>query len=137
MADFVELGDVNQFLPKDKLTLAEADRDATLETTAEQRVVSALRPIYDVSTWTLPGSTPILVKSIAGMFVAGWIYNRQFSQEASDATSYGNQLLAQAEGLLQGLVSGDLSLDDLDILPTGEPAYGLAAEPIFTMGEVF
>lgn len=135
MPNLVELEDINQFLPKDKLTLAEEDREVALESTAKEVVLSSLAPRFDTDEWISKQTTPNLVVSIIGMFVAGWIYNRQYGADATDDSGYGNVLLAQANALIQGLVGGSLDIDSPAI--AGDTPSYLESDPTFVMGEVF
>jgi len=136
VASLIELSDINQFLPADKLRILESEREPALEDTAKEIVFSKLGSRYSVDEWLGPQSTPNLIRSIMGMIVAGYIYDRQYGEDA-DGESYGSRLIQQAYDLLRGLVEGSLSLgDETPLVSAGSPSYK-KSEPVFVMGKVF
>lgn len=138
MAAVVTLDEVNQFLPQEKLTLATFTEVAELETTAQFVVIGTLSSRYDTTGWTTVDGTPKLVRTVIAMRVAAWAYNRQYSEEAVVAGSYGNWLLMQAAVLLDQLVDGTMELADELTIGT-RPGQGAVEEtdPTFLMGQVF
>lgn len=149
MSHVVPINKVNQFLPQDKLELddtvvagenlpADHDKFNDLEETARDIVFGRLGVYYDTSTWADPASTPSMVMNILGMLVAGWVYDRQFSEEATEGGSYGSRRVAEAYRLLEGVIAGEYSIG-VDLLvdaTAGAPSY-LASDPTFEMGEAF
>jgi hypothetical protein len=56
-----------------------------------------------------------MIKSIISMFVAGYLYNRQYSED-SNVSTYGSWLLRYASNLLNMVQSGEIDLADADAL---------------------
>jgi hypothetical protein len=139
MSHVVPLSKINQFLPVNKLQVPTADHDdivKDLEETARDIVVAKLSELYDTSGWSV--NKPSLVSTIIGMLTAGWIYDRQFSEEVADRESYGSRRVREAYALLEGIISGAIVLDGVPQLksPTGDPST-LETEPVFEMETVF
>lgn len=151
MSHIVSIDKINQFLPREKLGLdtstdsttgqaADHDVISDLEETARDIVFSKLATEYDVSDWSNgPTSPPSLVRNILGLLVAGWVYDRQFSEETTEGQSYGQRRVREAYALLDELLDGVLVLDGVDRLDAdAEPdASILETAPVFTMGEQF
>lgn len=152
MSHIVTKEHINQFLPQDKLEIP-SDADLHLFYNAEQLentiwdIAFAKLHEFDKSSWVgadgLPASdgVPSLIINAMAMWVAGSIYNKQFSEEATETgSSYGTRLKADAIALLDGVVDGYLTIDTLVVedvdqqlgLPTIE-----STEPIFTTGTMF
>lgn len=132
----ISLGDANAHLPTDKWELEELDAD--LVSQLEQHVLIKLADSYDVSSWTDVSNTPLLVRSLIGMYVAGHAYNRQFADEAADAGSYGSWLLSRADNVLVSLYEGIVSLvDEPQAFSRTTAEIGQFHEPKFVIGEVF
>lgn len=153
MSHIVTVERVNQFLPQDKLEITLA-ADETLHDyySAEQLENTiwdiALAKLYafDTSTWTdtngvpVPTEVPSLILDIVSMWVAGAIYNKQFSEESTDTgDSYGTKLKKDALALLDGIIEGILKVEELvyvDDAGVGQPST-LVTEPAFTMDTVY
>lgn len=121
MPTIIPIESINQFLPNDKLELDSTIDGATgdpvdwplvaaLATTARDIVVSRMSVRYNTTTW-FDSDTPSLMMNIASMLVAGWVYNRQFSEEAVESSSYGNSLIQQAYKLLGDALGGSAVVD--------------------------
>lgn len=151
MSHVIPIAKVNQFLPNEKLSLdvtidvgtglpVDHALIADLEETGRDIVHGRIAATYDTTLWVDPASTPTLVTNIVGMMVAGWVYDRQFSEEAATGDSYGQRRLLEAYALLEAVVDGTYVLDDVtpvvDGTATGEPSV-LESEPVFVMGEPF
>lgn len=122
MATIIPIHFINQFLPQDKLELDSTIDVATgdpvdwplvadLAVTARDIVVSKSAIRYNTSTWFI-SDTPSLMMNTAGMLVAGWVYNRQFSEEAVESSTYGNQLIEQAYRMLDAALGGSVVVED-------------------------
>ncbi|MCA1807291.1 MAG: hypothetical protein LC687_05525 [Actinobacteria bacterium] len=149
MSTIIPIHVINQFLPNDKLELESALDGQTqlpvdwplvaeLVVTARDIVVSKMSTRYNTSTW-FDSDTPSLMMNVAGMLVAGWVYNRQFSEEAVESSSYGNQLIEQAYRMLDSALGGtsvvegaEFTTDSATQSATFEPT-----EPVFLITERF
>jgi|SRR5215471_976031 len=106
---YINVTDVSQWLEPTKLNITTLDTQ--LEATAFEVVASRLSVRYDTSLWTSISTTPPLVQKILGMMVAGYTYNRQYS-ENEDLDKYGFWLLSYADNLITGLATGVVDLVD-------------------------
>lgn len=124
MATIIPVATINQFLPNEKLELDESISGATgdpigyelvreLAVTARDIVKSKLAVRYQTNTWFAgDGSTPSLMMNIAAMLVAGWVYDRQFAEEAIEGSSYGTRLIERAYSLLDDALGGEFVIAD-------------------------
>lgn len=124
MSAHVTVAEVQQWLETSKLDLS-GSFDLDLEASAAELVLSRLRAGYATDTWVDESTTPTLVRMIIAMFVAGWTYDRSFSEQGTETTSYGKQLESAAMDLLGGLVAGSsiLSEGSLERDATSYPAF--------------
>jgi hypothetical protein len=149
MSHIVPIEKINQFLPIEKLeldTTLEAETEfpvdhykiSDLEETARDNVFARLATVYDVDGWSSPNQRPSLVTNILGLLIAGWVYDRQFSEESTSAGGYGQRRVREAWALVDELLAGTLIIEEdrLDIDDLGEASV-LETEPVFTMGEQF
>jgi len=162
----VYINEVQQWLERTKLDLGggpgfPADYQ-DLENAAKQQVFGEVSQLYDTSAWIDAASTPKLIRQVVSLFVAGWIYDRAYSEEDnSGGPTYGTKLEGMALTLLAGIADGTTQLEEipLDSSAINDPSFypndatgteeitdaagnliGLAAgsEDIkFAMGEVF
>lgn len=149
MSHVIPISKVNQFLPHNKLELDETisaqtglpvdhDKIADLEETARAIVLGQLQVRYDTTGWLAPTAPnqpvgPGLVLSATGMLVAGWVYDRQFSEEAIEGSSYGARKVREAYALLSGILSGTYDIgEEILVDPAGEPSV-FVSDPVFTM----
>ena len=149
MSIIIPLYYINQFLPNDKLGLNESTDPQTgepmdlplvadLSVTARDIVVSKMAVRYNVSTWFI-SDTPSMMMNIAGMLVAGWVYNRQFSEEATESSSYGNALIQQAYSLLERVLGGGAVVEGTELSSSAatQSASFAPTEPAFLIEERF
>jgi hypothetical protein len=152
----VSLAEVQQWLEPTKLTVTAVD--PALEASAFNVVASTLGTRYDSSGWTDQYNTPPLIRTIVSMHVAGYTYNRQYSENA-DVSSYGAWLVRYATTLLQQVDNKQVILvgEDADVeefsypafFPTdnstnladpklgGDPTDPNASPRVFSMGQLF
>lgn len=120
MAAVISLAEAQQWLETTKLGLASLD--AELEDSGQAWAFGVVGQAYDTTNWVTPASTPRLVRKAISMWVAGWEYNKRYSEEAAQAGAYGNTLIATAQALLEGVADGVIDLDDedgvIDVTPT-------------------
>lgn len=137
MSHVVALEKVNQFLPHEKMEVVKHSDVNDLEETARDIVFGKLALYYDTPTWTTPATTPSMVNNILGLLVAGWVYDRQFSEEAAEGGSYGSRRVEEAYRLLEGILAGEYDIGDMLPTATGGAPSVLETEPLFAMGEAF
>lgn len=111
---------VQQWLEATKLTLSSIDPE--LAESAREVAFSTLVNSYDTTVWVDSDTTPKLVQSAISMLIAAWIYTRAYSEEGGEAT-YGNDLEQKAYALLNGIASGEISLEEY-------PGVGATSETI-------
>lgn len=146
---YLIVADVQQWLEQTKLLLTEFD--PALELTARNVVLGALSSRYDITTWLDAATTPSQARQIMSMLVAGWTYQRQYSQDlAIDGTNWGVRLEKMAMNLLAAIMDekvdlmGDTAIT-AEASSTGPTFYPTDAQEIddsgegrkFTMGSVF
>jgi hypothetical protein len=123
----INVSDAQSFLENTKANLTSLD--TTLENEWATYVLGRLAdtyldPIFGIQTWIDTTTTPQLVKMAIAMLYAGWYYDRQFSEEDTGTTSYGAELRANAELLIEGIISGSILL--VELLP-----YMAETAPVF------
>jgi hypothetical protein len=149
MSHIIPILKINQFLPIDKLSLdttvdvdtqlpVDHDKIADLESTARDIVFGNLAETYDVNDWYGgPTSPPSIVRNVLGMLVAGWVYDRQFSEEAATGNSYGQRRIREAYGIMQSIMDGTITFGE-EMLDLPHRTGGvLETDPMFTIGEQF
>lgn len=108
--------DVQAWFELTKMTVSSVD--AAREDQISSQVLSQIGNLYpdQVLTWIDTTTTPKLVKSIISMMYAGWMYDTQYSENPDDNT-YADRLRAQAQNLIEGIMSGAIALLDVPTLP--------------------
>lgn len=141
---------VNQFLPQEKLDIPDGELHSVyygeeLENTIWD-ITRAKLFEYDISGWLsatnkpIPGSMPNIILDIVAMWVAGAIYNKQFSEESSETgQTYGSKLKKDALSLLEGIVGHVLVVDGLESSELDEDRQPSVweTEPMFTTSSEF
>ena len=133
----IALKDVQQWLEPTKLQLTELNTD--LAESARAIAFSIVGEAYDTTTWVNPGVTPAAVKAAISLLVAGWTYQRAYSQNGT--SKYGISLESKAMRLLEGIANGTNSLMEVpspdtnlvDFFPTDASGY---AEVYDAMGHL-
>lgn len=103
----IALADVQQWLEPTKLTLTELD--SKLEASARAIAFSIVGEKYSTITWVDVATAPASIRACISLLVAGWIYQRQYSQN-NETTKYGLNLERKAMRWLEDLAAGTLSL---------------------------
>lgn len=104
--------------------------DPNLETQISNDVLARCSTTFPdlVSTWVDNNTTPALVKMVIAMNYAGWFYDRQFSEMiTSSPTTWGMVLRANAETILDGIISGSVVLPEVIAAGSSDPQ----TDPIF------
>lgn len=94
-----------------------------LLTHIETEVIARLSGAHDVSGWANAATTPSVVRTAISKKFIAWLYRRQYSESIEDNdASYSALLDANAELLIQGLISGAIEIPGVDS-DTDEPLY--------------
>jgi hypothetical protein len=119
--------DANRLLDGTKIRFANESNAADEQTRADRIIRAALYDLFpdEVDTWDVDTFVPGLVKEIASMFMAGFRYNRIYSQETLGSNSYGRGLVNDAEQLLEDIREGRKTLVDVPVVVdvTGSPSF--------------
>lgn len=107
----ITVGEVQAWFQGTRLTVTESEIQA-FELVATTTVFSALSRKYTTTSWLNQVSTPDIVRAIISMFVAAWVYQRSYSDNA-DLSSYGTWLEGKAYHLLEAAANGDLLIPGL------------------------
>jgi len=88
------------------------------------QVIAEISQSYDVSTWLDTTTTPSLVRKIIAMEYVAWYFQRTYSED-DGINTYGVMLLAEAKNLIQGIISGSITLPDApgDPVSTSQPVF--------------
>jgi hypothetical protein len=115
-----------------------------LEASIATQVLSRIAHSYDTSGWNTPEATPQLVRTIIAMKYASWYYQRSYSEDSDTANDYALLLNANAETLIEGIISGANSLPEvegrIDPETISQPAFYPDATdpgPVFQMGKLW
>lgn len=95
--------------------------DAGLEESNAVEVFGQLSSVFDSSTWLDETTTPQLIRKLLAMRYVGWYFLRTYSED-TDISNYGMLLLAQADALLQGLLTGSIILPEVPVPLSNEQA---------------
>lgn len=147
----VTVSEVQAWLEPAKLTLATLDEE--LVTQLEEEILVQLSPQYTVSDWLTPETTPKIVRVIVAKTYASFYIDRAYSENQDGGNDYAARLMANANMLLTGLISGSIDIPETppinsstapsffptDMssaqLPTSEnPEFG---GPYFSLGRAF
>ena len=147
----VAVSEVQAWLEPAKLTLAALD--GALLDQLEEEILVQLSPQYTISGWTTPVTTPKIVRVIIAKTYASFYIDRAYSENQDGGNDYAARLMANANMLLTGLISGSIDIPDVPAAnsssapsffptdassaqePTSEnPEFG---GPYFSLGRVF
>jgi hypothetical protein len=117
----IEKSDVQAWVEHTKLTVEALD--PAMLSQLEAKVLGQLGGSFDTSSWTTPTNTPTLVKSVIAITYASWLYNRAYSEDQEALNDYALWLLAQANDLMTGILSGSIILDGVPVPSTGGPSF--------------
>lgn len=113
----VALSEVQAWLEATKLTLTTLDQE--LLSQLEEEILVQLNPQYNVSTWLTPETTPKIIRVIIAKTYASFHLDRAYSENQDNGNDYAARLMANANMLMTGLISG--SIDIPDTPPTNSP----------------
>lgn len=122
MASHILVDKVQQWLSSTKLKADDVDVD--LEVSASDYVLGRLSALYVTTAWLTDTTTPSLVQDIISMFVAAWIYRRSYAEVTTDgATEFPVWLEARAEMMINGILTGSITLPGSTSTATEQPLY--------------
>lgn len=112
------------------------DLDLNFLPQLETEVLAKISTVYDTTTWIDAASTPALIRVILTKMYAGWIYDRAYSENQSEANPYAAMLKENAGMLLQGLIDGTIELPGIPATSSPNPSFypndaSSAMEPTF------
>lgn len=121
------LDDINANLPSEDqgATVVATDANTGLLQVSVARVVRGyLRYVIDqpvLLSWDTPASTPDLVREIAAKFIASQLFFNETAKSSLDIgpDSFAQKRYDEAMALLNGIVAGNIILDDVVIIGTG------------------
>jgi hypothetical protein len=123
MALHVTTEDVQAWLETTKMPVNSIDIELEQQIAAE--TLGALQGSYSssIGSWTDATNTPVIIKKIIAMQIAGWMYLRQYS-ETDDGNPYAYRLISKAAELLAGLAAGTVDIVEVPGSPTsGQPVF--------------
>lgn len=98
--------------------------DTELLNLLEEEILSRISSAYTVTGWTNETNTPRLVRAAIAKAYVAWVYRRSYSEALSDTdTSYADQLLANSELIVSGIVDGSIEVPGEPEPFTGSPAF--------------
>lgn len=96
--------EVQSWLELTKLSIAALNTDLLGQ--LEEEVLVQLSSVYATSTWVDETTTPKIVRVIIAKMYASWYIDKVYSENQDEGNDYAARLLANANMLLAGLVSG-------------------------------
>lgn len=107
--------EIQSWLELTKLNLAALNTDLLVQ--LEEEILVQLSTVYDTSTWTDEATTPRIVRVIIAKTYASIHIDKVYSENQDEGNDYAARLMANANMLLAGLVSG---LFEIPEVPTPE-----------------
>lgn len=114
------LDDINAHLPQDKAEVEDSDDDL-LQVEAYRLVRAKLASTFAVTTlntWASPGTTPEIIRTIAGMVIAAKWYAELYAEDSDEDAVYATRLYNEALGMLQQIKDGTLAVIGVDGITT-------------------
>lgn len=120
------------WLEPTKLTF-DVDLDTELEAQIADEVYGRLNRAKDAN----PEATPSIVRSIIAMRYASAYIDRVYAED-DEGSPYAARLWRRSTTLLEGVITGAISLGEGHDRDTGPSSYPTdLEEPAFTMGQIF
>jgi len=147
--------DIQVHLPSDKILVTNITDLASLQTDAERIIKGYLAGTFAPTTlagWNDPTASiaspnyvPVLIRAVAGRFIAAFAYRRYYSEDSLDDPQYAQRKYDEAMSMLNQIISGELVLNDVtEVVNTGSHMTSLdfypndtADGPKFTMDLTF
>jgi|SRR5688572_23929771 len=134
---FADTADANKFLDETKIVLIEHTDDDEPEQDSAERIIRGYLAGHiaasEIATWTTPGSTPELIRDIAGRLVAAFRYRKLYSEDVNEVSPYAQALYDEAIRMLNMIVDGSLTIVSLvdDELVDLERGAGLSNDHFY------
>lgn len=96
--------EIQGWLELTKLNLAALNTDLLEQ--LEEEVLVQLSSVYSIASWADETTTPKIVRTIIAKMYASWYIDKIYSENQDEGNDYAARLLANANMLLQGLISG-------------------------------
>lgn len=113
--------EVQSWLELTKLNVAALNTD--LLSQLEEEVLVQLSSVYTVTGWTDEVSTPKIVRVIIAKMYASWYIDKIYSENQDEGNDYSARLLANANMLLAGLISGLFEIPGVPVPNPGTPSF--------------
>jgi hypothetical protein len=147
----IDIKDAKGWVESTKFSVTSLDTD--LLDQIETEVLGRIGSTYDTALWIDPTTTPRLVRTAIAKLYVVWLYRRTYAEDEGDSP-YAEQLAANAELLVSGIIDGVIELPDANPQPdsAGQPSsypndLSSSMEPTwddpslgpakFSMGKVF
>jgi hypothetical protein len=146
---FVDTVDINTHLPTDKISTDNVPDDVEDIIQDVERVLrgylAGTFPSATIALWATPGATPGTIRAIGGRLGAAFIYRLRYAENALDDPEYAQIKYNEAMKMLAGVISGDLILEEVGQIETGQslttdmfyPNSPGTQPPKFTMDSIF
>lgn len=140
--------DIQIHLPVDKLQVENIpDSLEQVKIDVERIIRGYLAGVIDAATmalWVAPDAVPAIIRAIGGRLGAALIYRLRYSEDALDDPMYAQNKYNEGMRMLQGVISGDITIEELPTDTTGAfsnefffPNNDTTDTPKFTMGAQF
>lgn len=106
----VQLSEVATWVEPAKVPITVLDPE--LLSALEEEVLVQLAPQYTTTTWVDPATTPKIVRVIIAKMYASFHIDRAYSENQDGGNDYAARIMANANMLLTGLVSGSFELPE-------------------------
>lgn len=135
---YITVGEINQYLNDTKFEIGVGDaEELILEASESAYVMGRLSTEYDVLEWTNASTTPVLVRSVIAMRVAGRLYLSQLADYDQSADQYGRMLLRDSMSMIGMILSADVNIDlNNPTIARSSETYEFV-DPLFTVGARF
>lgn len=115
--------DVQVHLPEDKIAVADITDLADMQTDAERIIKGWLAGTFSPTTlagWNdptvniaSPNYVPVLIRAVAGRFIAAFAYRRYYAEDSLDDPEYAQTKYNEAMDMLRQIIDGELVLSDV------------------------
>ena len=115
--------DVQVHLPSDKILVTDITDLASMQTDAERIIKGWLAGTFSPTTlagWNdpsvniaSPNYVPVLIRAVAGRFIAAFAYRRYYSEDSLDDPTYAQTKYDEAMSMLRQIINGELVLSDV------------------------
>lgn len=144
---FASKTDIQAWLQPDKIKVDDANsQKPNIEATriVKGALAGMFAPIV-IASWADPSTTPELIRGVTGRLAAAFLHARIYSEESDrEISAYSQWLYQQAMADLAAIVTGTLTVVDVDEIPIDTKGTGLLSffpddttTPMFTIGREF